>query len=77
MKRYLLDTGILSTYLRGRSKITELVDPWIVNDESATSILVYGEIIEYVRSASDFTRRRDHLQEVLTGVAPHYRLIIL
>jgi predicted nucleic acid-binding protein len=65
VKRYLLDTGILSAYLRGRPRITALVDSWIVSDEAATSILVYGEIIEYLRSASDFEQRRERLHEVL------------
>ncbi len=70
MKRYLLDTGILSAYLRGRPKIVTLVEPWIVNDEAATSILVYGEIIEYLRSLADFDLRRASLQDALRDVTP-------
>ncbi len=63
MKRYLLDTSILSAYLRGRPKVVALVEPWILNDEAATSILVYGEIIEYLRSFADFAQRKTDLQK--------------
>jgi predicted nucleic acid-binding protein len=70
MKRYLLDTGILSAYLRGRPKIVALVEPWILNDEAATSILVYGEIIEYLHSFADFAQRKTDLQNALVGIQP-------
>jgi predicted nucleic acid-binding protein len=70
VKRYLLDTGVLSAYLRGRPKIVAMVDPWVLHDEAATSILVYGEIIEYLHSSPDFVQRRDHLLETLIDVAP-------
>ncbi len=53
MSRYLLDTNILTAYLRGRSKVVAVVDPWIAADEAATSIVVYGEVVEYLQRLSD------------------------
>jgi predicted nucleic acid-binding protein len=70
VKRYLLDTGVLSAYLRGRPKIVALVEPWVLADEAATSILVYGEIIEYLRAFADFDQRRKSLQEALGDITP-------
>ncbi len=67
---YLLDTGVLSAYLRGRPKIVTLVEPWILTDEAATSILVYGEIIEYLRSFADVAQRRTNLQDALVDIQP-------
>ena len=46
MKRYLLDTSLLAAYLHNRTMAIRLMTPWVKNDEVATSILVYGEVIE-------------------------------
>ena len=46
MSGYLLDTGVLNAYLRGRAKVVLLVDPWIATGQAFTSMLVYGEIVE-------------------------------
>lgn len=54
MRRYLLDTGPLGAYLQGREPAVDLIVPWIRRGEAATSILVYGEIIEYIRSLQDY-----------------------
>ena len=70
MSRYLLDTGILSAYLRGRAQIVALVEPLILSNEATTSILVYGEILEYLRQFADFDQRRTSLQETLVDVTP-------
>jgi len=41
MRRYLLDSPILTGYLKGR-KVVTLVEPWLDHNEAATSLLVYG-----------------------------------
>ena len=46
MRRYLLDTGPLGAYLQGREAAVDLIVPWIRRSEAATSIVVYGEILE-------------------------------
>ena len=49
MKRYLLDTSLLAAYLHNRKTAVSLLSSWVQHDEAATSILVYGEIIEYIK----------------------------
>lgn len=49
MKKYLLDTSILSAVLNEKQGTITLIKPWISKDEVATSILVYGEVIEYTK----------------------------
>jgi hypothetical protein len=56
MSRYLLDTRLITAYLRGRRGAVALIEPWVVAGEAATSIIVYGEVIEYFKRLSDFTR---------------------
>lgn len=53
MSRYLLDTGVLAAYLKGRNGAVALVDPWVHASEAATSIVVYGEIVEYLQGLAD------------------------
>lgn len=57
MRQYLLDTAPLSAYLLGRPQAVSVIDPWIDDQAAATSILVYGEIIEYLKGLPDFPRR--------------------
>lgn len=53
MSRYLLDTGVLAAYLKGRTGAVRLVEPWTHAGEAATSILVYAEVAEYLQGLSD------------------------
>ena len=71
MTRYLLDNGVLIAYLKGRPGALRLIQPWIVAQEAATSQLVYGEAIEYLKSASDFRRHRTELRELLREITPY------
>ena len=73
MRRYLVDNGVLIAYLKGRPGALRLIRPWIVNQEAATSHLVYGEAIEYIKSEPDYRRRRVELRTLLREVTP-YRL---
>jgi len=43
MRKFLLDTNVLGSYLRARSGAVKLAEGWIVGGEAATSIVVYGE----------------------------------
>jgi hypothetical protein len=71
MKRYLLDTNILGAYLQGRSGALSLARTWIHNDEAATSIVVYGELTEYLKSFPDFSSHQAALRTLLRKVHPY------
>ena len=71
MKQYLLDTNILGAYLRGRAGVVNMAQTWIHDDEAATSIVVYGEIIEYFKSLSQYPRYQSALRVLLRKVHPY------
>lgn len=68
MRRYLLDTPIVAAYLNNRPKAVQLVQPWIMQREAATSILVYGEVIEYLKSVPNYSQRQTQLRLLLREV---------
>jgi len=70
MRRYQLDSPIVTSYLKGRNVVT-LVEPWVEHNQAATSLLVYGEISEYNHSFPDFARRQSELRELLQQVYPY------
>lgn len=70
MRHYLLDSPILTAYLKGRKAVT-LVEPWVGQNQAATSIVVYGEISEYNHSFPDFARRQTELRALLQQVYPY------
>ena len=70
MRDYLLDTTLLSALLFGRTGAVSLVQPWMASYEVVTSILVYGEVIEYLRGFPDFGRRRMELRKLLRAIYP-------
>jgi hypothetical protein len=57
MKRYLLDTSLLAGYLHNRPPAVSLITSWVQNDEAATSMLVYGEVIEYLKGLANFQQK--------------------
>jgi predicted nucleic acid-binding protein len=69
---YLLDTGVLNAYLRGKAGAVALVEPWVASGQASTSMLVYGEIVEFLQSLPDFPSRDAELREVLREVRPHH-----
>ena len=71
MKKYLLDNGPLVALVKGRPGAEQLMRPWVEHDEAATSILAYGEAIEYFRSLSDYPDHRSNLRALLQGVTPY------
>ncbi len=72
MSQYLLDTGILNAFLRGRPGAVSLVDPWLSAGDAFTSVVVYGEIVEFLLGLPrpDFERREAELREVLRDIHP-------
>jgi predicted nucleic acid-binding protein len=72
MRRYLLDTGPLGAYLQGREPAVDLIVPWIRRGEAATSILVYGEIIEYIKSLHDYPTKYMGLRGLLGAIYPYF-----
>lgn len=55
MGRYLLDRPMLAALLHNRPGAVSLVVPWIRRGEVATSILVYGEVVEYIKGRPNFS----------------------
>ena len=70
MRRYLLDTTPLTAYLHARPAMVSLAQPWIRSREAATSILVYGESLEYLQGFADYPRRHTQLRRLLRAVVP-------
>jgi hypothetical protein len=78
MKRYLVDTTLLTAGLLNRPAAVHLLTPWITRREAATSILVYGEVVEYIRRFPDYPRRYAELRELLREILPcflTYRIV--
>ncbi len=70
MSRFLLDTPPLAAYLLGRPSAVALIDPWLIRREAATSIIVYGKVIEYLMGRPGFRERKRQLLRLLQDVAP-------
>src|SRR5579859_3464 len=68
MKRYLLDTSLLAGYFHNRQYAVRLVSSWIENDEVATSILVYGEVIEYLKGLPDYQEKYVKFHKLLHDI---------
>ncbi len=71
MRRYLLDTTPLTAYLFGRPAAVSRINPWLADDEVATSSLAYAEVVEYLRGQPDFPTRYRALRELLLGIYPY------
>lgn len=71
MSAYLLDNGVLVAYLKGRAGALRLIRPWIETGEAATSLIVYGEAIEYIKSDEEYIRRRAELRDLLRRITPY------
>lgn len=71
MRRYLLDTPILTAYVQGRTGAIQLVDPWLIGREAATSSLASAEVIEYLQGDPAFDRRRQ-LHQALRDIFPFF-----
>jgi predicted nucleic acid-binding protein len=72
VRRYLLDTGPLAAYLFNRPSVVQLVQPWLQTREVATSVLVYGEVAEYLAGRANAEVRKTQLRTLLQEIAPHF-----
>ena len=72
MRRHLLDTPLLSAYLLSRPVALSLITPWITNGEAATSILVYGEVNEYISGRLDYPQLHAQLVDLLKEIRPFF-----
>jgi predicted nucleic acid-binding protein len=70
MRRYLLDTPIVTAYLLHRPVAVQMVSPWIASEEAATSILVYGEVNEYILGRANYPYLHGQLRALLRTVPP-------
>ncbi|HYI16787.1 MAG TPA: type II toxin-antitoxin system VapC family toxin [Thermomicrobiales bacterium] len=71
MRRYLLDAGPLAALLAGRTAAVELMTPWLRQRETATSTLVYGEVLEHIKGFQNYSSRRLALRTLLLRVYPY------
>jgi predicted nucleic acid-binding protein len=71
MNGYLLDTGPLAAYLHGREYAAVTLAPWIAESKAVTSILVYGEVTEYLKGLPNYDGYHKQLRELLRSVAPY------
>jgi predicted nucleic acid-binding protein len=70
--RYLLDSTPLLAYFSGRETAVDLIRPWVEARDAATSIVVYGEVIEYLKGQPNFEQRRQDLQRLLRNIVPFF-----
>jgi predicted nucleic acid-binding protein len=71
VRRYLLDTPAVAALLNERPVAVALMRPWVASSEAATSVLVYAEVIEYIRGRADYPRYQRALRALLRGVRPY------
>jgi predicted nucleic acid-binding protein len=72
VRRYLLDTALVAAVLHNRPEAVALVRPWLVAHEAATSILVYGEVLEYIKTRPNFPAHHRGLRALLGEVYPYF-----
>ena len=72
MRRYLLDTALVAALLHDRPEAVALARPWLLAHEAATSILVYGEVVEYIKTRPNFPAHLHGLRALLAAVYPYF-----
>jgi predicted nucleic acid-binding protein len=72
VRRYLLDTALVAALLHNRSTAVGLARPWLLAHEAATSVLVYGEVLEYIKTRPNFPAHHNGLQALLGEVYPYF-----
>lgn len=68
----MLDSAPLAALLHARPAAVSQMTPWLNRHEAATSILMYAEVIEYLKSQPDFPR---HLAALRTLYSPKSILV--
>ena len=61
----------LAAYLHNRAPAVSLIAPWVQHDEAATSIVVYGEVIEYLKGLPNYQEKYDALHTLLKEILPY------
>lgn len=72
MRRYLLDAMLVDALLHDRPTPVALARPWLLAHEAATSILVYGEVVESIKTRPNFPSHHRGLRALLGGVYPYF-----
>lgn len=67
-----MDAGPLTALLQGRTGAVALLRPWVQHREAATSILAYGETVEYLRTKRDYPDHLEAVHKLLEGVRPFF-----
>lgn len=70
MSEYLLDTGPLAGYLLRRPRFLLALRQPVESLPTCTSVLVYGEVTEYLMGLRDSVARRGQLRELLAVIPP-------
>jgi predicted nucleic acid-binding protein len=73
MNGYLRDTSLVAAFLHGRPTALRLIEPLVRNGEARTSILVYGEVVEYLKGLPTFQAYKARLQKLfeLNQITPY------
>jgi predicted nucleic acid-binding protein len=72
MRRYLLDTPMVAALLNNRPGAVALATSWIRANEAATSILVYAEVLEYIKSSARYAQHYSAPRNLLAGIYPYF-----
>ena len=67
---FLLDTNVLSAYLLRRPGAVAIIEPLVQSQDAETSILVYGEVIEYLRSFPNAGLLQAQLRRLMLNIPP-------
>jgi len=70
MRKYLLDTTPLTAFLLGRKRAVEMITPWLKEKEVVTSIVVYGEVDEYLKILHNYNLLHLQLRRQLQEIKP-------
>ncbi len=72
MTQYLLDTTPLTALVLNRPAAVARITPLMQRHEANTSILAYGEVVEYLLGRAAFPRRLTELRTLLREVYPYF-----
>jgi predicted nucleic acid-binding protein len=70
MRFYLLDTALLAGFFHKRQKAVTLIAPWVKKNEAVTSILVYAEVIEYLKGLPDYQAHYAAFHRLISEIKP-------
>jgi len=68
MKTHLLDMTVLAALLNGRPAAVTLLSPLLTQHELATSMIVYGEVTEFIQGYTNAAQRQQDLETLLADI---------